>query len=113
MGPSDSAGSGTSSSLAEQVMPGETVIARIAALGLPRFGSPWRPQMKLWAPVPERQAPERSSQHSCLRRMMKNVPPYGNENRAVGVVVFGGQGRHLWTPSDVGDGQSRKATFPR
>jgi hypothetical protein len=51
--------------------------------------------MSFSALVPEHQAPERSSQHSCLRRMTKNVPPGGNENRAAGVIVFGGQGRHL------------------
>jgi hypothetical protein len=51
--------------------------------------------MSFWALVPEHQAPERSSQHSCLRRMTKNVPPGGNENRAAGVIVFGEQGRHL------------------
>src|SRR5262249_60958193 len=51
--------------------------------------------MSFSALVPEHQAPERSSQHSCLRRMTKNVPLGGNDNPAAGVSVLGGQGRHL------------------
>src|SRR5204862_7595459 len=107
--PSDCAGSGTSSSLAEQAIPGKTVIARIAALDCLDLRSRGGGRGSFFG----------ASDTPALRARLSYSSTQDGEKCSFGLKRKPGRRRYdslmvgtIWRPLDAGDGQSRRAISP-